>query len=132
LKVRPATAGDIPRLVAMGREFHEAVQPAWPWSADGFASLIALLTCVSISGGGFLAGTKGPWPFNPDWIVAHEILWWATDGSGAAHIRAFRQWAADANEIKWSCRADNARVIGFYSKFSTASEAVFSEVAPCA
>jgi hypothetical protein len=130
--VRQATPADLPRLLDMGRKFHAAAKPEWPWSDDGFVNFIVTLPYVSITDGGFLAGTKAPWPLNPAWIVAHEILWWAEDGTGRQHEQAFREWAADAHEIKWSCRADNDRVTRFYSRFATPSEAVFSEVRPCA
>ena len=122
----------MPRILAMGRKFYAAAKPEWPWSDDGFVNLVNQLPFVSITDGGFLAGTKAPWPFNPAWIVAHEVLWWAEDGTGPQHMRAFREWAADAHEIKWSCRADNDRVARFYSRFANPSEAVFSEVLTCA
>ena len=116
----------------MGRKFYKTAKPEWPWSDDGFTGFIAQLPFVSITDGGFLAGTKAPWPLNPAWIVAHEILWWAEDGTGRQHMQAFREWASDADEIKWSCRADNDRVCRFYSRFANPSEAVFSEVLTCA
>lgn len=130
--MRQATRNDIPALLKMGRRFHAAAKPEWPWSDDGFAALMMQMPFLSITDGGFLAGTKGPFPLNPKWIVAHEVLWWAEDKTGFQHMQAFREWAADAHEIKWSCRADNDRVRRFYSKFAKPSEAVFSEVIQCA
>lgn len=132
LNLRQATQADIPALIDMGRRFHAAAQPEWPWSDSGFSALMMKMPFLSITDGGFFAGTKAPWPLNPEWIVAHEVLWWSEDGTGLQHLQAFREWAVDAHEIKWSCRADNDRVCRFYSRFAAPSEAVFSEVKTCA
>ena len=80
------------------------------------------------------AGFAAPMPLSPDWLVAHELLWWSEDKSGLHLRNAFRNWAKEqgVNEIKWSCRSSNARVMRFYTKTSKPSEAVFSEVLPCA
>lgn len=129
--MRKATLDDMPRLMEMGRAFHAAVRPEWPWSDDGFADLMRRLMKsghVTITDGGFMAGVKMAHPVNPHWWVAHELLWWAEDGSGPQHFKAFRKWASDADEIRWSCRADNDRVKRFYGKFSRHVEAVYSEV----
>lgn len=127
-----ATLDDIPRLVRMGWEFHQEAKPEWPWSAMDFARLMKDLIgggFVSITDGGFMAGVLASHPLNREWIIAHELLWWATDGSGPKHMRAFRKWAKDqgADEIRWSCRSDNDRVRRFYEKFSRQVEAVYSE-----
>lgn len=124
-----ATRADLPALLRMGRAFHEAVAPEWPWSDEGFAQTIMAAPYVRLTSGGFIAGLIAPMPLNPNWIVGHELLWWAEDGSGLRLMRGFREWciANGANEIKWSCRADNERVKRFYGRFAKPTEAVFSE-----
>lgn len=130
--VRFADPSDLPRLLDMGRAFHEAAKPEHPWSADDFATLVRSLMdsgYVAISDGGFMVGVISAHPLNRSWLIAHELLWWATDNSGAGHLRAFRKWAKanGASEIRWSCRSENDRVRRFYSKFSRPVEAVYSE-----
>ena len=131
--MRLATVKDLPALVGMAKAFHDATSPEWPWSEQGVSDTFAAVIdtgFVSISSGGFIAGAIHPHPLSPSWVQAHELLWWATDRSGPRHANAFRQWAIDqgANEIKWSCRADNDRVQAFYRKFSQPVEAVYSEL----
>lgn len=135
--MRDADVDDLPLLIEMGRAFHEAAQPEWPWDADGFRNTMAGLIksgFVKITDGGFIAGLIAPMPFSPDHIIAHEVLWWASDNSGARLMRAFRQWAKEqgASEIRWSCRSSNQRVTRFYNRFSQPCEVVFSEYLPCA
>lgn len=127
-----ADTSDIPKLLEMGRKFHESVQPEWPWSAEGFSDTMDSLIhngFVAMTARGFISGLIAPMPLNPDWLVAHEILWWSEDGKGWPLMRAFREWAEtnDADEIKWSCRSTNERVQRFYSRFSEPCETVYSE-----
>ena len=132
-----ATPADIDQLAELGAAFHASVKPEWPWSEGCFRDTLSTLLQighVTISANGFMAGYSAAHPLTPDWIVAHEALWFAPDGDGPAHFRAFRKWAKDigANEIKWSCRADNARVSRFYSRFARPTEVAYSEAMPCA
>lgn len=134
--MRRATTADIPALLEMGRRFHDAAQPEWPWSAEGFADTLDELIAVgfvAITERGFIAGMAAPMPFNPDWLQVHEILWWSEDQQGGALMRALRQWARDmqADEIKWSCRSENERVKRFYGRFSKPCETVYSENLTC-
>lgn len=131
--MRIATAGDIPRLREMGRAFHDLAQPEWPWSDAGFDTTIGQCIdngFVAMTDGGFIAGIIAPMPLSPEWIIAHELLWFANDGKGAKLAQAFRDWALNhrVDEIRWSCRSSNLRVKRFYEKFSTPCEAVYSEV----
>lgn len=130
--IRRATVEDIARLAELGRKFHDAAKPEWPWSGRDFESLMTALIDaghVTISAGGFMAGLIQPHPLNQSWRVAHELLWWSQDASGPRHFRAFRNWAKaqKADEIRWSCRDGNDRVKRFYSNFSRPVEAVYSE-----
>lgn len=114
----------------MGKKFHAYYQPAHPWDADAFAALVSQVPFLSVTDGGFLAGAIVPTPFNPKWAVAQELMWWAEDGKGLAHLRAFRRWAKShkANEIMWSCHTKNERVQRVYARFSRPVETYYSEV----
>lgn len=131
MPIRKAEQSDLDALATMGWRFHDSVQPEWPWHEAGFRAFLSQLIDaghVTISDTGFMAGFKAPHPLNPEWIVAHEILWWSEDRSGRHHFDAFREWASDAHEIKWSCRADNARVQRFYRSFGQPAEITYSEI----
>lgn len=125
------------RIVFLGRRFHEATKPEWPWNAEDFRQLISALIdegFVSFTPWGFMAGAMTHHPLNRKWRVAVEYLWWAEDGSGPRHFRSFRKWAISqqADEIRWSCRENNERVKRFYARFSSPVEAHYSEKLKCA
>jgi hypothetical protein len=127
----------VDRIVFLGRRFHLATSPEWPWNADHFRETISGLIdagYVSFTPWGFMAGAMVSHPLSRDWKVAAEYLWWAEDGSGPKHFRGFRKWAIDqgADEIRWSCRDDNSRVKRFYARFADPVEAHYSEVLKCA
>lgn len=131
---RKAQLSDIDELERMAREYHAWAAPVWPYSEDGFRSLMAALIespdgFVRI-GGGFIAGHKYRNPLSPDWLIAGELMWWSK-GNGLALFRAFREWASDANEIKYSCPATEAKVRRFFKRYGPLSEVVYSEVRPC-
>ena len=133
--MKKAARIDIGRIANMAARFHTKAQEPWPWDYKAFCNAIAAMIetgHVTVSPGGFMVGLKQPHPLNPAWIVAHELLWWAEDGTGAAHFKAFREWAADAHEIKWSCRAGDERTARFYGRFAAPESIYFSEVNPCA
>ena len=127
---------DLPALREMGRRFHDAARPEWPWSDEGFDTTIRQVMgagFLALTERGFLAGLIAPQPLNPAWRVAHELLWWSEDRKGLDLIRAFRRWAEaqGASEIKWSCRAGNERVTRVYARIAAPSEIYFSEILPC-
>lgn len=131
---RRAKLDDMPTLLLLGREFHDEVEPPWPWCEEAFSTLVSSHIAngfVSVTEGGFLVGMMSPWPLNASWIVAHELLWWAKDGTGAAHFQMFRKWAALADEIKWSCRSDDERMKAFYERLGPQIETYYSEVRKC-
>ncbi len=126
---------DLPKIMRWAKAFHDEAAPPWPWDADAMRDFMAALIqdengFVAV-GRGFVAGMKGPLPISPRWIVAREFLWWG-EGDGPALLRAFRDWAWDADEIQYSCRSGDAMTQKFYGRFSEPSEAVFSEVLTCA
>ena len=124
---------DVHAITEMAAQFHNETSPEWPWDANAFAAMAQ--NCIDhglalVSDNGFFLGLIVPYPISPAWVQAHEFLMWSRDGSGASFVRKFRAWAKDqgANEIRWSCRADNERVQRFFSKIATPVEAGFSEV----
>jgi len=134
---RRAKQSDLDRIVYLARRFHDAVQPEWPWCADdlrAFAATMIEQGHVTVSPHGFMIGGMAAHPLNRQWRVAAEYLWWAEDASGPRHFRAFRRWAKEqgAQEIRWSCRDDNARVKRFYAGFAAPVEAHYSELLTCA
>lgn len=135
--MRPATAQDIPALVEMGRLFHANTAPKWALDEDGLASVLSALLSggyVARTDGGFIAGVLCPNPIGQDWLIAKEFLWWATDGSGMKLRRGFREWAAasGAQEIQWSCPANDERVKRAYGRSAEPTEIIYSEYLPCA
>ena len=81
----------------MGERFHKAHQDAYPFSGDlteGFFGRIIAAGAVFITARGFLAGMCAEEPSGA-YRIAHELFWWAEDGSGAALLKAFEDWAAE-------------------------------------
>lgn len=96
--IREAVAGDIPRIVEMGREFH-ALSPwrAVPFDPEAVAAFAARLIeggVILISDTGMLGGVLSPLYFNPAHAIAVEMFWWAKGGGGALR-EAFEAWASE-------------------------------------
>lgn len=107
--IRAATLEDVPRLVEMGRRFHEAKQHRYSFNptdtAGFFVSLIeSPAGVVLVADDGFLAGVLASAPSNNAWISAFEVFWWSEGRNGLRLMRAFEEWAASkgANEVKFS------------------------------
>jgi hypothetical protein len=131
LTVRRATAADIPRIMEMGRKFHAAHQPPWPWDDASTADVVAHIInggFAAVTDSGFILGVLAANPISRDWIVAKEFIWWAEDRSGLALLAAFRAWAKEqgANEIQLSCPPGRAEAA--YRRHGSASEIIYSEV----
>jgi len=131
--LRLATIADLPHISAQAAKFHVSVGPEWPWDAEAFENIAR--NCISggfamVSDNGFFLGIAAPYPISPTWVQAHELFLWSEDGRGGQFVRAFRKWAIaqGANEILWSCRADNERVTRFFSKIAKPVGVSFSEV----
>jgi len=118
---------NLDRAVEMAADFHKHHNPPWPFVETDMRNTLDYVRStglLKVSATGFIAATLQNSPVSRGWLVANELFWWRD----ADLIRAFRKWAIGkgANEIRYSCPFDS-RVQGFYSKFSTASEAVYSE-----
>lgn len=132
--IRQAAEADWPRIADMAARFHAEVKPPYLWDRDAFLSLCKRAGFLSVSDRGFLMGVLAPNLISPKWLQAHELLWWSEDGTGAAHMNAFRQWAKDqgAHEVVWSCQQDNTRVMRLLGRVGRPTDASFSEVLRCA
>ena len=131
--MRLATHEDIPQIVEMSRAYYDKMQPVWPYSPEGVERVIATLIDspdgLVLVGDGFFAGVKQANPLSPDWTIASEVMWWSDRrGAGARLFRAFRKWAQDADEIRYSCPPDQTKVAAFFERFGRATEIIFSEV----
>lgn len=115
MTIRLATEEDIPRLVAMGRKFHEAKQSDYDFveqdTAQFFANVIAG-GVVFVCKNGFIAGVISGAPSNSHFRTAYEVFWWSEGKSGLKLKRAFEGWAADngCQEIKFSHPVGEDRV----------------------
>lgn len=127
-KVRMATPDDLPRIVEMARAFYIAKPRPWPFDPEATHRVLGALPFLSVSDGGFLAGTIVDNPVSPGWMVASEFLMWATDKTGVEHARRFQRWAKDAGakEIRWSC-PPGSRVETLYRRCGNLDEIVYSE-----
>lgn len=126
-----ATKEDVPTIVGMSRAYYDAMAPVWPYDRDGISNLISALIAspdgfVAV-GRGFVAGAKAQHPASPSWTVASEWMWWS-EGDGAALFLAFRRWARDADEIRYSCSPEQIRVAEFFGRRGPATEIIYSEV----
>lgn len=115
--MRPANKEDVPRLVELGRRFHEAKQDQYPFdpadTAGFFNGLISSPAgIVLVTDGGFICGALVPAPSNSEWVTAFELFWWAEDRSGLRLLKGFEQWASDmgASEVKFSHPETETRV----------------------
>lgn len=126
--MRLANHDDLPAILEMSVDYYDEMRPVWPYSADGVKNTISHLInspdgYVAI-GNGFIAGVKSESPISPGWIVASEVMWWGD----AMLFRGFREWASDADEIRYSCPPRQERVCQFFERRGSASEIIFSEV----
>ena len=105
--VRRATHDDIPRLVVMGRKFHEKAEIPAPYSEAATSNLLAGLIdspdgAVFVTDAGMIGGMLAPAYCSTDWRMAVELFWWAEDRSGLRLLAMFEKWAQNsgANEIR--------------------------------
>lgn len=108
MSVRVAGHADVPDLVEMGMRFiARAGTPATEVTnaTQFFAGLIDNPAGVIFrTDGGFLAAFVAPLYYRPDYLQAHEALWWSEDGRGLRLLRAYEAWAREmgAHEILMS------------------------------
>lgn len=96
--IRPATVSDIPRLLAMGREFaakarlidHVGYVPED--MARTFAWLIENGHPVFIGENGAIGATSTRHPFNSAHIAAQELFWWSEGREGLRLLDALEAY----------------------------------------
>lgn len=96
--IRLAVEQDIPRLLAMGRKFHD-VSPYAEMKFDDdavselfrrmMASENAIILCHDF---GFIGGVLTPFYFSPTTVAASELFWWA-ERDGMTLLSHFEAWA---------------------------------------
>ncbi len=118
--IRTATLTDIPDLVDMGRKFHAAGRLPGEYTEEATARFLEGLIAgggVFRSDAGMIGGALAPAYFDPSYVMAVELFWWAEDGQGRRLLRKFEEWAGDAgaSEVRMTTLASlpNAeRVLG--------------------
>jgi GNAT superfamily N-acetyltransferase len=108
MDVRPATAGDLSRVLALGRKFHAAAKPDIAFDAESFIRT-ALRLIEDDEGALFVAEHDGivsgmigglhyaVW-FNSAVSLAQEVFWWVEPwarGDGPEMLTAFEDWARE-------------------------------------
>lgn len=128
-----ATEADLPRIVEMGRRFHEQTLEA-AFSADRLKEVVSSLMMhgvVFVTEGGFLAGTIMQ-NVSDDGLTAHEVLWWSEDGRGQELRERFEAWAkaAGCNAVEFSFPASRqqvGRVLGRY-QYAPVTQVIRKEI----
>ena len=96
--IRRATHDDLDRIADLGTDFH-AFSP-WrevPLDRDSLKAFCARLIdggIILLSDGGLCGGLLNPLYFNPAFVVAAELFWWAPKEGRALRL-AFEEWAAE-------------------------------------
>jgi GNAT superfamily N-acetyltransferase len=93
--IRPATLGDIPALLEMGKAFADeaGVTARVGWDDDSVAEMLEGLILsddgiVLVSERGMIGGVVYPHPFNASVRVFVEMFWRAEDGQGLGLLKA--------------------------------------------
>jgi hypothetical protein len=105
--IRPATLGDIPALLEMGRKFADdaGVTARVGWDAQSVVEMLEGLIegedgIVLVSDKGMIGGLVYPHPFNRDVLVFAELFWRAEDGNGLALLAEAERLAAERGATK--------------------------------
>lgn len=100
--IRPATASDIPRLLAMGEGFSDKARliEHVGYDAASMGKTFAWMVgdencCVFIGENGAIGGMKSPHPFNHSHWIAQELFWWSEGREGLRLLDAFEAWATE-------------------------------------
>jgi GNAT superfamily N-acetyltransferase len=115
--IRAATHEDIPRVVEMGRRFHNAAElyDIAPFDAGSVTDMVSTLIDNPMGGlfvaegeGGLIGMTGGllyPFYFNGDHLTGQEIFWWVEPehrGVGSQLFDALEAWAKEAGAKSFS------------------------------
>ena len=96
--IRKATHDDLDRIADLGGDFH-AFSP-WrevPFDRDSIKAFCARLIdggVIFLSDDGLLGGLLNPLYFNPAYVVAAELFWWAPKEGRELRL-AFEEWAKE-------------------------------------
>ena len=101
--IRPATAGDVLRIVDMVEALRLAVGGPIPVDRPHTARTVAGLLsspdgAVWVSDAGFIAGALTQTIISPA-PLAQELGWYATDGTGLRLLRRFETWARERGAV---------------------------------
>lgn len=103
--IREAVASDIPRIVAMGRNFHGASHYAGlvGMRPEDVANTVRALIesddgVMLVHEHGMLAGVLAPFFFNSQARQAIEMFWYA-EKDGRQLFTAFEEWARDRGAV---------------------------------
>lgn len=110
--IRRATHADLDTVVRFGADFH-AYSP-WksiPFDTDATREFVGRLIdggVVFISETGMIGGMLNPLYFNPAYVTAVELFWWATK-NGRELMQTFEDWAIEkgAHGIQFSALGDD-------------------------
>ena len=111
--IRKATVADVPQIVACGREFH--AYGTWshvPLDEDAYGSFAAAAIegpgAIFLTDDGMCGGLMVPAYFNPAFVFAAELFWWAPT-EGRALREAFEGWAQEsgASAVQFSAMTDD-------------------------
>lgn len=99
MAIRPATAGDVLRIVDMVEALRLAVGGPIPVDRPHTAQTVAGLLAspygaVWVSDGGFIAGVLTQTIISPV-PICQELGWFATDGTGLRLLRRLETWAQE-------------------------------------
>lgn len=105
--IRRATIEDIPEIVALGAEFLAYSPHRWiPLDREAFANtaraIIEGAGAIFLSDDGFIGGALSPMYFNPAYVIAAELFWYAKS-EGQALRDAFEAWAREAGAAAVAC-----------------------------
>ena len=93
-----ATEDDLPKIVTLGKRFHESANPGGVFCPGVFwdfcLRLIVLDTGnIFLSRDGMLGALIAPLPWDNTYKVAREAFWWSEDGHGRALVGEYEEWA---------------------------------------
>lgn len=130
---RDAVAGDIPRIVEMGRAYHARMGEG-RFVAEDFAAFIegaieAPHIKVLISDTGFFVGVVDSLPWDAGEKLAHELFWWGD----SALLGVFEQWAEGCSAVRASHPSHKPGVGRLFQRRGyTPCEVIYRKDLPCA
>lgn len=103
-----ATPDDIPHMVGLAAKHHAASGAPGEFSApemqEYLVAFFKMQSAAFISRGGMIFGFVHPLYYDPAYLMALEIDWFADDGAGMALLDCFEAWARrqGARELRMS------------------------------